>query len=114
MDQNRLSDPSLEPSHYRLVGGAARQGNGGGLFVGEGGGFFGDDVCVGDVVLGVGLVRAWAEDLRCVVHLVARRKIRNSRSYLLDHTGDVRAQDHRWFETGEGAAGTELGVDRID
>jgi len=49
----------------------------------------------------VGAVGAGTEDLRRVVHLVAGSEVRDARPDLLDHAGDVRAQDYRRFETGK-------------
>src|SRR3712207_8374612 len=45
-----------------------------------------------EVVLGVAAVGAGAEDLRRVVHLVARREVRDPGTRLLDDARDVRAE----------------------
>jgi len=102
-------DPHAQTPDYRLVSGAARQRDGGGLLVREDGGLFGDDGGRGDAVLGVGAVGAGAEELLAVVHLVAGRKVRHPGANLLDDAGDVRAQDDRRLQPHRGAGRAELG-----
>src|SRR5215216_763657 len=111
--QNRLSDAHGEPPHYRLVGRSSSERHGRRLLVRERSGLLGHDVGLRDVVLGVATVRARAEDLRCVVHLLTRREVCDPGPDLLDDARDVRTEDDRRLEPGGRAVSPKLGVHRV-
>src|SRR4028119_1079469 len=89
VDQDRLSDPHGEPPHYRLVGRASGERHGRGFLVGERGGLLRHYVRLRGVVLGVGPIGIRAEDLRRVVHLVARGEVGDPRPDPLDAARDA-------------------------
>src|SRR5215217_2450552 len=80
VDEDRLPHSHGETPHDGLVGRAPGERHGGCLLVRERSWFLRYDIRFCDVVLGVAAVGARAGGLRRVVHLLARREVRNSRS----------------------------------